>query len=216
MLPQNSDPFSPSDYTQTFTILDGVPGITPIPNYAALPTNLTSAQHGSKYLQLDNGAEWYWYKPTSGSGGSWKRSNSVGMLAQTFVPGEVDTFATGTYSGPDSGVTPVTIATITGTVPGGGRPIGIFAHIRELWTTGGNGSPWLSIFMGINLNGSYVRRYAAPNGFNELGDSRALVYWTSSLVAGSTFTCSLNGWALSNYGMGLLGFRGISLAAVEF
>lgn len=89
MLPVDSDLFKASDYNATFSILDAIPGILPVANYAALPVGWTAAQHGTTVLQLDNGAQWYWYQPSGV--GQWKRVNSVGLVAQAFQTAAVST-----------------------------------------------------------------------------------------------------------------------------
>ena len=111
MLPTNTDPFVPDDFDATFGILDSKPGFTLVPNYGALPTNLTAAQHGSPYLQLDNGAAWYWYRPSNGAPGVWKRLNDLGVLG-TITGGAVQTTSQVLASGP-------TLCSVTVTSPGG-------------------------------------------------------------------------------------------------
>jgi hypothetical protein len=124
MSPTNADPFTPDDFAATFGILDAKPGITPVANYASLPANLTTNQHMSMYVQVDNGAMWYWYQPSSGSPGSWKRANSIGLLGSTSQNSNISTTTTNPSAGP-------TLMSLTVTAPGG-RPIRISVDCRSL------------------------------------------------------------------------------------
>lgn len=109
MEPVDSDFFKSVDYNATFAILDAIPGTLPVANLAALQA-LTwgTAQHGTRVLQLDNGAEWYWYNPSGA--GVWKRTNSVGLLSSATQSADVVT--TLTSNGPTF------IQTPTFTAPG--------------------------------------------------------------------------------------------------
>jgi hypothetical protein len=89
MSPVDSDLFQASDFATTFGKLDAVPGTTIVPNYAGLPTTWGIPQHGSRVLQADTGAEWFWYNPSST--GVWKRTNSLGLLSLTTQGAAVST-----------------------------------------------------------------------------------------------------------------------------
>lgn len=128
MLPSNSDPFTPDDFVATMTTLDGIPGITPVANYNALPSGLTAAQHGSCYLQMDNQALWMWYKPTSGSQGKFVRVNSLGVLG-------TDTFTTTIASSANTDSLAPTLMSVTVTSPGGNRNLLVMAHIPAVDNT---------------------------------------------------------------------------------
>lgn len=117
--PGNSDYFDPADFATSFGIIDNMPGFKLVANYGSLPTNLTVAQHGSPYLQLDNGAAWFWYQP-SNAPGSFKRFNSLGLLSSVQAAGNISTTATTAVSAP-------TVASTTITAPGG-RSIEVYAH----------------------------------------------------------------------------------------
>jgi hypothetical protein len=109
MEPVDSDFFKSVDYNSTFQILDAVPGTLPVANLAALQA-LTwgTAQHGTRVLQLDNGAEWYWYNPSGA--GVWKRTNNVGLVTSAIQSADVSTTLTSTG--------PTFIQTPTFTAPG--------------------------------------------------------------------------------------------------
>lgn len=97
MDPVDSDFFKSSDFKASMEILDAVPGTLPVANLAALNAlTWTTAQHGSRVLQLDNGAEWYWYAPSGA--GVWKRTNTIGVVATGTLGAPVTT--TVTTSGP--------------------------------------------------------------------------------------------------------------------
>lgn len=142
MLPAGSDNFVISDVDTTMSILDGKPGITPVNNYAALPSTLTTAQHGSIYLQLDNGSLWQWSKPGSGAG-TWKKLNTVGLIALVSQGSTVTTSTTDPASAP-------AMINTNFTVPGGRAVLLVFEHPRisnngsfgyscvELWRDGVN------------------------------------------------------------------------------
>jgi hypothetical protein len=94
MAPTNSDTFTPDDFTTTFGVLDQYPGVRPVASYAALPTGLTNAQHGSMFVQTDNQAMWMWNKPTPTATGSWIRTNTVGLLGSDAIDADKSTSAT--------------------------------------------------------------------------------------------------------------------------
>lgn len=139
MQPGNSDTFDPNDFDNTFGILDAKPGISFVANYASLPTNLTQAQHGSPYMQLDNAALWSWYQPSS-SPGSWRRLNSLGLLANPVASGNVVTSTNDPASAPT-----VCSASIT---PAGGRSLLVlgFSGLTNVSAAGHAGvlSLWVS------------------------------------------------------------------------
>lgn len=109
MSPVDSDFFKSGDYNATFAILDAIPGTLPVANLAALQALTWGAnQHGTRVLQLDNGAEWYWYQPSGG--GVWKRTNSVGLITSATQSADVSTSLTSNG--------PTFISTPTFTAPG--------------------------------------------------------------------------------------------------
>lgn len=109
MAPVDSDLFLSSDFNTTFTKLDAVPGTTIVANYAALTAlSWTSAQYGSKAIQLDNRAEWMWVTP-----GSWVRTNNIGELAYATQSAPITTIVTTAGGGPTF------ITTGNFTAPGG-------------------------------------------------------------------------------------------------
>jgi hypothetical protein len=140
--PVDSDLFLASDFNAAFTELDNVPGVTIVTNYAAL-TALTwgTAQHGSKVIQIDNGAEWYWYNPSGV--GSWKRSNCIGMINYTIQSAPVSTSVT------TGGATVLDTGNFT--LPGG-RPVMIDVQLGLDNTSGLSGQ---AIVL-VNDNGSLV------------------------------------------------------------
>lgn len=126
MRPTGSDAFVTQDFSDTFDLIDASPGVPPVANAAARPSNWTTAQHGMFIHQIDIGMILSWYQPSSGVTGFWKRVHPVGFLGQFTNTGSVST-STRTYtSGP-------TVVTGTVTVPGG-RPI--FVHGQ--WGQGEN------------------------------------------------------------------------------
>jgi hypothetical protein len=179
MQPSQTDLFDPADIAHTFTILDGVPGVTPIANYAALPTNLTSAQHGSKYLQLDNGAEWYWYQPSSGSGGVWKRSNSIGQLGASNFPSNYSL----SWPGPLYASPTPTLATVSGTASGN-RWLAITAWVTNMVISTD------AIFILYQGATEVSRLYWTYDGTGLSGAS-AMYYWAPPMAPGASFTFSL-------------------------
>lgn len=178
MLPQNSDPFNPDDYVATFTKLDNTPGVTLVANFAALPTNLTSAQHGSPYMQLDNGSEWYWYQPSSGSPGSWKRRNSLGVLGQANqTASSISTTTTVAASGP-------TLCTLTIPNMPGGRWLGLMVNVAI-----GN-SHGVSV-CSVWVNSALFREISFyGNAGNHFSNYVTLAY--PPVAAGSTLTVRLS------------------------
>ena len=103
MEPVDSDFFKSGDYNSTFQILDAIPGTLPVANLAALQALTWGVnQHGTRVLQLDNGAEWYWYCPSGV--GTWKRTNTVGLLTSATQSADVST--TLTSNGPTFITTP--------------------------------------------------------------------------------------------------------------
>lgn len=151
MLPQNTDPFDPNDFVSTFTTLDNTPGVTPISNYAALPVGLTASQHGSLYLQTDNTALWMWNKPTSGSTGSFRRINALGLLANSSQATTVVTAAVDDAHAP-------TIVTCTITVPGG-RPLLVMTEGTFSNTSANGGTDFF-----VSMNGTAILRNNFTDG----------------------------------------------------
>jgi hypothetical protein len=140
--PAGSDNFVISDFDDTFSKLDGTPGVTPVANYAALPAGLTTAQHGSIYLALDTKALWMWSKPGAPAG-TWVRLNSVGVISQASQASTVTTSTTTSSLAP-------TLVSTTFSVIGGRAVLLLFEHPRiqndgtfgysvcELWRDGLN------------------------------------------------------------------------------
>lgn len=122
MLPSGSDSYNISDFDDTFTILDGKPGIAPVANYAALPSTLTTAQHGSVYLQLDNKSLWMWNKPGAGAG-TWVKLNTVGLISSVTQASIVSTSTTDPSSAPS-------MVNTNFQVPGGRAVLILFEHPR--------------------------------------------------------------------------------------
>lgn len=178
MLPQNSDSFSPDDYVTSFTKLDNTPGVTLVPNFAGLPSNLTSAQHGSPYMQLDNGAEWYWYQPSAGTPGSWKRRNNLGILGQaTQAASSIGTTTTVAASGP-------TLCTISIPNMPGGRWLNLMVEF-----SGGNSN-------GISVCTLWVNSaiYKEISNYGNSGN-HFLSYWDipyPPVTAGSTLVVKMS------------------------
>lgn len=115
MSPVGSDAFVTTDFSTTFGILDQNPGVLPVDNAAARPSNYTTAQHGSQIIQMDLGILWTWYQPSSGVAGVWQRVGNTGFLAEFGNSGVVSTSTTNYAAGP-------TVASGTFTLPGG-RPM---------------------------------------------------------------------------------------------
>lgn len=130
MLPAGSDNFTIADFDTTFTILDGQPGIKPVANYSALPSGLTSAQHGSIYLQLDNGSLWMWKKPGAPAG-AWVKLNNVGLIQNASQSSTTTTSAT------DPNLAPAMVNT-SFTFPGGRAVLCYFFH-SAIRNSGGYG-----------------------------------------------------------------------------
>jgi hypothetical protein len=138
MLPNSSDTFAIADFDSTFTKLDNTPGITPVANYAALPTNLTSSQHGSVYLQSDNGSLWMWNKPSSAAG-AWKKINTVGMLGTAAQTATVSTASTSLPSG-------AVLVSLNYTAAGGRRVLAFFS-IDQVYNNGSYGYSQVGMFL---------------------------------------------------------------------
>lgn len=176
MLPVDSDPFLPSDFVATMNKLDGTPGVTPIANFASLPVGLTTAQHGSMYMQTDNNAMWMWWKPTSGSTGAWKRANNLGVLGQATLSTSVTTTASSDGAAP-------TVMTLTVAAPGG-RWIGCDVHC---WSVGNTGSAGATV-SSLSLNGTIVTRGAVVTGTAGAGALAHLTYFMPPPAAGTSVT----------------------------
>lgn len=185
MLPSDTDPFTPADFVNTFNILDGKPGITPIPNLASLPAGLTAAQHMSTYLEADNGALFYWYRPSSGSPGEWRRGNSVGRLSKVINAATVSSTAT-------TAATAAVVATASFTVPGG-RPIRLFLQYLQCRSSGSAGF----FGVGFNVNGSVfasVQDEHSPNS-GLLQEFEAQI---DTPVAGTSYTIQALIWTVGS------------------
>ena len=141
MAPVNADVFTPDDFTDTFTKLDNAPGVTMIDSLGALPTGLTNAQHGSLYLERDNGALWMWKQPTTGSTGSWMRANNIGNIATVGMPAAM------------AWTSEFRFLSLNFTVPGG-RWVGIKLFIPLIWVT----SPHGICITQIHFNGNFLTR----------------------------------------------------------
>jgi hypothetical protein len=161
MSPVDSDLFLSADFAATFAKLDSVPGTTIVANYAAL-TALTWGipQHGSKVLQADNGAEWYWYNP-SGTG-VWKRSNTIGLLNYTVQSAPVSTVLI-TSPGP----TFITSGNFT--IPGG-RPVHVHLNMGLDNSSGLSGI----VIVTLKDNGTQVAEfnYRPGSSINGAGDNQ--------------------------------------------
>ena len=190
MLPTNSDPFTPDDFSQTFGKLDAVPGTTPVANYASLPSNLTANQHMSCYIQADNGAEWYWYQPSSGSPGVWKRRNALGVIATASQNSNISTTATNPSLAP-------TIMTATVLAPGG-RYICVAVDMRSVQN---NSSACVGV-TSLWLNGGLVVEHASGAKASTVGVTQfyQFFYLPSAQGFSMTWRVSLRGAAISGGG----------------
>lgn len=160
MDPADSDFFKSADFADTAQILDAVPGTLPVANLAALNAlNWTTAQHGTRVLQLDNGAEWYWYQP-SGSG-VWKRTNSVGVLTSAVQGSEVSTSLT-------SAPGPTFIKTPTFTAPGV-RSLRVDLQVGVENTSGLNSIVMIRLFDNGNMILDWNIRCGTHINFNGTG-----------------------------------------------
>jgi hypothetical protein len=180
MRPVDSDLFDPADYTATFDILDLQPGVRPVANYAALTAlSWGIPQHGSRAIQMDNLAEWMWYNP-SGSG-TWKRTNSVGLIKQVLQTSDVSSSAT-------SGSGPLVVTTGNVTAPGI-RPLHVNLDIAVDNTTGSNGLCDIT----LTDNGTTLRQWTvratAPVGTSGL--SHLFDWWVLAPAVGSSHNFSV-------------------------
>lgn len=205
--PVDSDTFSSSDFTDAFTKIDNAPGVTTVANYAAL-TALPwgTAQHGLKAIQLDNLAEWIWINP-SGSG-TFKRTNSLGLLKQVAQGSDVSTNAT-----TGLGVRAVHTGNVTAA---GGRSWYINAYLGLDNDSGSNG------MVAVNLtdNGASIKyagyRAGAPHFVN--GNHTSLD-WFITPSAGSVHDIGIyirsDGGSIANGGHGTSSARECLLTIVE-
>lgn len=180
MSPVDSDLFQATDFSTTFSKLDAIPGVQPVTNYAALTTlsgSLTTAQHGNQYLQLDNGAEWYWYQPSGG--GVFKRKNTVGQLAYATQSGNISTAGT-TH-------TSLTLETASFTSPGG-RTILVVASINAVQNT--TGAAGCSLY----VNSTEVA-YNEISCWSNTGGSSTLVYPIVAPTPGTSYTAVQYGYS---------------------
>lgn len=129
MSPVTTDDFKTTDFAATFAILDQNPGIFVVANQASRPSTWTEKQHGRTIRQIDQGIEWYWYQPTSGSVGEWRRTAPKGQLYTQTNSGAVSSSAT------DYNLGATVISTSSILLPGG-RPI----KVTVKWDSCGNTS----------------------------------------------------------------------------
>lgn len=179
MLPTNADAFTPQDFTDTFTILDAIPGVTRVANYAGLPTNLTNAYHGSLYLQMDNRAMWMWNQPTTGGAGSWVRTNSLGFLGGSPSLATKVTYSQATDPG-------ATVLTASATAPGG-RYIMVTAHLGAIATSDASGITKMNLL----YNGTSYVATSYINGDQNVGTVCEMSYIMSPPAAGTAMTFKL-------------------------
>jgi hypothetical protein len=177
MSPLDSDLVQSSDFASTNAKLDSTPGTTMVNNYAALiALTWGTAQHGSKVLQLDNGAEWYWYNPSGV--GSWKRSNTIGLLNYTVQSAPVSTTL---LSG---GPTFITSGNFT--IPGG-RPVKVHLNMG-LDNSSGVGS---IVIISLKDNGTQIGEfnYRAGSSINNIGENEhAIIYLNTPAIPVSNNT----------------------------
>lgn len=152
--PTSADEFDISDFVATMSILDNAPGIKPVANYASLPAGLTTAQHGSVFLQLDNGSLWMWNKPGAPAG-SFKKINSVGMIQGVPQAAPVSTSTTSPSSAPS-------LINTTFTFPGG-RTCIAFMSTSGAKNSGTFGYSVLELWVNGNLAESSLMSGGAPN-----------------------------------------------------
>lgn len=188
MLPTDTDPFDPADYDNTFSKLDSAPGFTLIPNYGALPNNLTQAQHGSPYMQLDNGAAWRWNQPSS-SAGTWLRINSLGLLSDA---GPLS--SSNVITSASTAATAPTVAQTTVTAPGG-RAIEItgFAACANV------SAPSHAYYLGLWVGSSLVREVPGTGTAYIVSNVPPVHYTIDNPAPGSSLVIKLTArcWANS-------------------
>lgn len=191
MLPTDTDVFDPTDYDSTFGKLDNAPGFTLVANYGALPNNLTQAQHGSPYMQLDNGAAWRWNQP-SAAAGTWLRINSLGLLADVGALSSqaVNTTATTPTTAP-------TIAQATVTAPGG-RAI----EITAMASCANPSSPSNAFYTGLWVNNTLVRDIPGTGNSSLVSNLNVVHYTVDNPAASSQIVIKLTArcWAGSTGG----------------
>jgi hypothetical protein len=150
--PVTTDDFKTDQFAQTFGVLDENPGIFCVANQAARPTTWTHLQHGRTVRQLDQGIDWWWDKPLSGSTPVWRRLAGKGVL-HTQTNGSSVSSSTTTYT---AGATVIQTPSIL--IPGG-RQI----RVTVRWDTMGN---TLGIGMGHYWEGSTLTNSWGVNGFD--------------------------------------------------
>lgn len=178
MEPVDSDFFKSGDYNSTFQILDAVPGTLPVANLAALQALTWGIpQHGTRVLQLDNGAEWYWYNPSGV--GVWKRTNSVGLLTTVAQSADVSTSLTSNG--------PTFITTPTFTAPGV-RALRVDLRPQLDNTSGLNSIAVISVYD----NGTNILNWNLRCGskINNGGTSFFNSVWITNPTAGSSHQIS--------------------------
>lgn len=150
--PVNTDQFSTAEIAQTFGILDSNPGVLGVANQASRPNTWTHLQHGRTVRQLDQGIDWWWDKPDSGTTGVWRRLGSKGVLWSQGNGSSISS-ATTTYT---AGATIIQTPSVR--LPGGRR-----TRISVLWDTMGNTA---GVGMGHYWEGSTLINSWGVNGFD--------------------------------------------------
>ncbi len=130
MNPVGSDPFQTADFSTTMGILDQNPGILVVPNQASRPTGWTYQQHGRRVWQTDEGVDWIWSQPSSGTPGYWRRVSGRGHLANGWSGPQITTTTTNYAAG-------VTMVELTNVVVPGGRMLKIEWNFE--WIGNSNG-----------------------------------------------------------------------------
>jgi hypothetical protein len=90
MNPVGTDPFTTTDFSDTFTKLDNVPGVQVVANYASLPTGWSAVNHGRFVWQADLNIMWIWNQPSSSVAGVWQRFGNYGLLASAINATQVN------------------------------------------------------------------------------------------------------------------------------
>lgn len=193
MLPQGSDPFTPTDFVDTFNILDQYPGIKYVANYAGLPAGLTSANHGQIWAAMDtiatygSPALWMWNRPSGASSGSWVRANSLGFLTDA-------TLATAKATTSTSISSPIVDVAFNVTPPGG-REVLLIGEAVEL---NNDADPWHTAAMGIRVGVGaslatppLVKRANAVGSADGSGSAPVIAYIITRTTPNTTFTCQL-------------------------
>lgn len=196
MAPVDSDDFESADFTATFTKIDNAPGVTTVANYAGLQAlGWGTNQNGLKVIQLDNLAEWIWIDP-SGTG-SFKRTNTIGLLNQATQTTDASTSAT-----TGLGVMGVQTGNLTGP---GGRYLQVHADIGLASTVGVNGMAVVT----LTDNGSVLTQNGYRAGQKHFGGGNRTVLDEFILpTAGSVHNFAL--WVRAESATAALGGGGTS------